>query len=184
MDQRILDAIKAKANNQIKNTTPQKIVSAVTQKNGVTPVTHNRKITVKIDHVINKNRLDIFFSARPEQDTIHILKSNGWYYRGKDLAWQHQYKQENIRFIQEKIIPFFECDSYPVMEVTEKNEPQIDTPLNDLDEPLPSVCTNDHLVKFETYCRQVDYLKLQLKIDLQELLYQAIDHYYNITLDN
>lgn len=59
---------------------------------------------------------------------------------------------------------------------------QNDLPVNDLDQIDTTLSTEN--TRFVQYCAQVDRLQSDLGIDLQELLYRAIDLFYQSEVNN
>lgn len=66
--------------------------------------------------------------------------------------------------------------------ITKKSEPRIDSPSNDLKIVEPTLSPEN--VRFSNYCAQVDRLQAELNIDLQELLYRAIELFYQSEIAN
>ena len=66
----------------------------------VEPVQEEVRVTV--DLVANKNRIDVFFSAKPSESVLSELREKGFHFRPSDKAWYHQDNIKNRSWLVER----------------------------------------------------------------------------------
>lgn len=62
-----------------------------------------RMYTVTVDIVINKNRLDVFFSEKPSEQDLETMRNGGFHFRPKDKAWYHKDSKENREYLTQNL---------------------------------------------------------------------------------
>jgi hypothetical protein len=132
---------------------------------------------VRIERVLDRGRIDVYFSDKPDDRTLEILRGNGFRFRPSDKAWFHADNGRN-RCILEDLLgvefenPFVkECgvhDSTAGVPV-DKGE---DADMRDVVPASP---------EFERYRQQVDELIEHLNIRPADLMLLAIDALHKTT---
>lgn len=126
----------------------------------------------RIEVVVNRNRLDVWFTDKPCQEFRAILKAFNWYFspeRGN--SWYNKDTPENRQFL----ISRFGISGSQF----EQNEPVPE--LVPTDEPIPAM---DHAEeRFIKYRDQVNQLCEHYGFDKYELLYFAIDRLFKETIN-
>lgn len=154
---------------QAKRTVPE--IAAEVQ-TFATPISAT-KPTLIVERVLNRNRIDLFFSNKPDQKILDSLNNHGWHYRGKDKAWYHQDSEENVLYLCKMFNVGAELHEYKKTS-TGKIEP--DTELI-YSEPV-QVTANSEITdtpQFTEFKRKVNLLVDHLKIDMADMMLLAID---------
>lgn len=67
-------------------------------------------VRVTVDIVANKNRIDVYFSAKPSDSVLSELRSKGFHFRPSDKAWYHQDNTSNRAFLIERFNAHIEIE--------------------------------------------------------------------------
>lgn len=123
------------------------------------------KMTVNIERVLNRNRLDIFFSDIPEKSVRTTLKDKGFRFDGERKAWYHKDTLLNRLFL---------ADTFGADELR-----TLDTPA---DVAIPSTDTDvEYSSEYQAFKSQCNALQSELKLDAADLMLKAIECLYNHT---
>lgn len=109
-------------------------------------------ITVRCERVLDRNRLDLFFSSKPDLETRTMLKEQGFTFRDDRMCWQHKDCLINRLFLADKF------------GLSELMQDQFN------DDLKPEVSS-----EFGKFRSQVDRLVEHLKISSADLMLQAIE---------
>lgn len=162
-----LNALQAKAqtiDNSLKASQPISRQSEPVKQPEPKPV--GPEVTIEINDT--KNRIDIFFSAKPSELILNKLRCAGWHFRPTDKAWYHFDSDEHREFIRDNFN--VELDNRSP-EIVTRSEPAV-TPA--LPEPATPSDSSDG-EPYSTYKRQIAELLAALKIDCADLQLLAID---------
>lgn len=135
-------------------------------------------LKVTIDLVVNRNRIDVFFSQKPSDSVLDSLRSNGFHYRPSDKAWYHQDNLVNRKFLNSTFDADLEV-SEMATEVTGKTQQTIVVAPS-----LPEVTDSDTYESpyndshYQVYRGQVNQLIEKLQIQPADLMLRAIDCLY------
>ncbi len=117
------------------------------------------KPTLIIERVLNRKRLDLFFSSKPDADTLESLHNCGWCYRGTDKAWYHVDTERNRHYLKRKFnISVSEDSDHIADDAVTVNEPE------SKDSP-----------EFAEFKRKVNILVEHLNVSPADLMILAID---------
>lgn len=139
-------------------------VSDLTPETPITFVIPNPDVP-RIERVINKSRIDLFFPAKPSQETRAKLKHGGCWWNENRMCWELRDTADNRVWLEYEFGTVFE-DSAPEAPKPEAPKPEAPTPLGDY-EPLPALAR---------YRQQVDELIKVLQVPPADLLLIAIDY--------
>ena len=120
-------------------------------------------VTLRVELVVNRNRIDLFFSDKPEARVLELLKLNGWHFRPSDRAWYHQDNLNNRKFVSQELSndPSLLDQTYD-----DQGPAMISSDVEEESKDLPD--------SFLIYKRQVNDLLAELKIDSADLMLLAI----------
>lgn len=158
-------------------TLTQQLVSKSEAKPIAKPVQPVDVLKVTIDLVVNRNRIDVFFSQKPSNSVLDSLRSNGFHHRPSDKAWYHQDNLVNRKFLNSTFDADLEIVE-PVLQPEPKTQQTIVVapPLPDFDsEEYKSPYNDSH---YGVYRDQVDQLIQKLQIRPADLMLRAIDCLY------
>jgi hypothetical protein len=154
-----INALKARSTSipdKYQQAIDQKFIDAGVHINPIveTPKQEEKKeLIINIDLVANRNRIDVFFSDKPDQYILDMLKANGWHHKKIPVpVWYHQDNQWNRDFLNQLLNLNIESKGMISADV----EPSELTP-------------------FDIYKRQCAELIEELKIDSADLALIAID---------
>lgn len=120
-------------------------------------------IRVTVDVVLDRNRLDVFFSRKPDAMVLDDLRNNGFHYRPTDSAWYHKDTKQNRELLNNR----FNAG----LEIEQENQPVI--------EVVPEVVPSAEIIEdtpFENYKRQISDLMQELRLEsCADLQLLAID---------
>ncbi len=152
------------------------------------PVTRSKspEPIVSVELVTNRNRIDVFFSVKPNQDILDDLKLNHFKYRPSDRAWytydnriQRSYLAHkfNLPELIDSPAPYNEQPYAPVS----TDEKQFDTA-----HPSPSIelIQPEGSAEYVKFKQQTNELLAELKIDAADLMLLAIDTLHKKTFNN
>lgn len=148
------------------------------------------KLIITVDRVLNRNRLDVFFSEKPSNDILQSLRDRGFHYRPSDRAWYHKDSEDNRLFLESKFGASFmlsgdveDNENYEVSDnamldnvVVPDNSVTLTSVNNAKDEADPASV-------FEQYKKQVKDLCEALKIDPADLALLAISKLHDQTFN-
>lgn len=143
-------------------------------------------ITVKIERVVNRNRLDIYFSDIPSVEIRDSLKNQGFRFDGERKAWYHKDTLLNRLYLHTT----FGAPDLLTMETLNFDSNEIkDTDTGDRvgdtskTPQNPILETEDDSEKvseeFKRYKMQVNALVEELKLDPADLMIRAIGCLYD-----
>ncbi len=121
-------------------------------------------ITVRCERVLNRNRLDLYFSAKPSKETRNELKDQGFTWDDSRQCWRHQDTTINRLYLADKF------------NLPELMQDKFNDEAKDEDETKQDF--SPHYMRFKN---QVKSLQEHLKIDAADLMLQAIDCLYTQT---
>lgn len=127
----------------------------------LTPDTKPDPITVRCERVLDRNRIDLFFSAIPSEETRTLLKDQGFKFNPDSKAWYHKDCLVNRMFLTATF------DLPDLMQDVYNDDPKMDVKTN--------------INSYATYKDQVNALLTELKLDCADLMIVAIDSLYNRT---
>lgn len=143
-------------------------------------------ITVKIERVLNRNRLDVYFSDIPSVEVRDNLKDQGFRFDGERKAWYHKDTLLNRLFLHNT---FGAPDLLTVETPNSDYEPLIHTVP---EERIGDTIKTPQIVNLETeedsekvseefrrYKMQVNALVAELKLDPADLMIRAIGCLYD-----
>lgn len=110
----------------------------------------------RVERVVNKNRLDIYFTQAPNQVTRNNFKSMGWRYSPDRVCWYHQDNKQNCDWLAER----YNVQGLDTVDKF-KTEPEIVEP--------------EFTPEYATFRVQVDELLAYTKICPADLMLKAID---------
>ena len=167
---------RAAGNSNVKFNQPEKPShpAAITPRDTVQSQIHvesDTKPVLTVDRVLNRGRLDLFFSFKPDDRVLRILNENGWHYRGKDKVWYHKdaKPQHDFLYIEFGIRISSDSDTIADDAVTTIDP----TPVKSVPDVQPQ-----ELPEYEEYKRQAAALIEALKIDAADLMLIAVNHLY------
>lgn len=145
----------------------------------------NSTITVTVDQVVNKNRIDIFFSRKPSDQTLDLLRKANWWYRPSDKAWFNKDSSEARLFCVKHFAADFDApEEIPVtpaeVEAIETTGPIVtltSETVETIEQMEPEAFTPD----LTRYKKQIDELLAHLKCDSTDLLFMAMDAFHKRT---
>lgn len=181
-----LNALKNKSLNvqatQFNPVKPDPVVTPVP----VDPVP--TQLTVKIERVVNRNRLDVYFSDVPSVEIRDSLKDQGFRFDGERKAWYHKDTLLNRLFLHNTFgapdlltieTPNFDSDGINTTDTGERVGDTIIPPQNqDLETEEDSEKVSE---EFKQYKRKVNALVEELKLDPADLMIRAIGCLYDQT---
>ena len=130
-------------------------------------VPENKQI-VSVSIVMDRNRLDVTFSIKPDSATLASLHAWAWHYRPSDKAWYHLDCEANRQYLRDT----FGLDIDKRVDHNDAN------PLLGYDRLVRDVPTASVEVessdRFEMFKRQVNELSDTLKLDPADLMLEAI----------
>lgn len=154
------------------------------------------KLITSVNVVANRNRIDVLFNRKPDQEILDSLKENGFRYNPTTRAWYHQ----DNKFNRTYLALFFGAD-FPIEETeysdfnentADSNDPDPDfsqsvtltATTNDADQPsVPISYQPKDSPNFERYKDQVNKLSEHYTIDPVDLMMLAIDALYTRTFN-
>jgi hypothetical protein len=169
-----LSALQAKAPNPIQ-----------------TPPAPKPKLELRIELVSSRNRIDLFFSEIPPEDTRRFMKQKGFRFNPDSKAWYHQDNEEHRDFCRKMfgatldayLTPYQphydgcdandnECTACTDNVGEHTCEPLPDVPPT---QPLIELCETPVTPEFAKFREQTNQLIEQLKIEPADLMLVAID---------
>lgn len=137
---------------------------------------YNPVDTVKIERVLNRNRIDIYFPEKPSEEIRSRLKDRGFRFDPERCAWYHKDTLLNRVFLSEHfnaqgLITSDDLDSI-------QGEVADDLSKSIVEEP---VTASEGSEVYQQYKKQVNALIEELKIDPADLMLLAIDTLYRST---
>lgn len=60
----------------------------------------SKQLTVTIDRVLNRHRLDVFFNQKPSEEILKSLRAHDFHYRPSDKAWYNKDTETNRIFLE------------------------------------------------------------------------------------
>jgi len=131
-------------------------------------------LTVRIEVVANRNRLDVYFSAKPSADIREYLKRKSFRFNDDRLCWYNQDNQINRNFLTQMFNAQFDepyiSDEIETPKTTETTELEV----------KHEAFTSQ---KFELYKEQVNQLSLKLQVDPADLMILAVSALYDKTFN-
>lgn len=144
-----------------------------------------KALQVTIERVVNRHRLDVFFSHVPSRTVLDSLKEHGFKWNKDRLCWYHADTKMNRAYLTLCFGETFIGDQYETdvtgSTETQDSAPTLPTPR--LESPIPVIDStgdaNQERIPFspeyERYKQQVNELLAHTKIDAADLMLQAID---------
>lgn len=121
-------------------------------------------LQVTVELPIGSNRIDVFFSRKPDADILSKLRDAGFWYRPSDKAWYHKDSECNrqiCRMLFGAEIEDYDTNRiYAEDKVTVANAPIVD---------------NSEESGYDVYKRQCDELVKALGLEFPDLALHAID---------
>jgi len=132
-------------------------------------------LIVTCDRVLNRKRLDLFFSRRPDQEVLNKLHGANWHFRPKDKAWYHFDSEENRQFC----IDNFNADFDQLDRTQDSEAPEVpdtdEAPNNESKQVTLTSSRDEYSSEYDKYKQQVNELMAELKLDAADLQLMAID---------
>jgi hypothetical protein len=188
-----LQAQGAKINEGVRKSLEKKPAPAAPIATTEPTATAAADFSVTVDRVLNRNRLDVFFSVKPPEGVLEALRNAGWHFRPSDKAWYHQDSEVNRTFLStllhiewpaepEHIAPAVVLpDVVPVARLSAPEVPAaalvpVPTTIEISEREYTVVDYTPQPEAFSRYTQQVDELKTHLKlVDSTQLLFAAVD---------
>ena len=154
----------------------------------IDPPSTSDKLIVTVERVINRKRLDVFFSRKPSDQILAQLRGQGFRFRPSDRAWYHQDNENNRLFCEINLGASFDdsdADTHAVITDDDtqafKDSNQVTLTCAVSKSPSDSVTTAIDSVQsftpeFERYKMQVNQLIEHLKMEPADLQLLAIDY--------
>lgn len=126
------------------------------------------KPTLTVERVINRKRIDLFFSSKPDDDVLGSLHGNGWRYRPSDKAWYNKDDECTRHYLKMKF-------NIELEEARSVEMPVEFKPDEHHKELKPTPVVGDSNPKFEQFKSKVNRLIEYFKIEPADLMLLAID---------
>lgn len=130
-------------------------------------------INVRAERVLDRGRLDLFFSSKPVQETLNKLRDQGFRWNPDNKTWYHKDNLINRLFV---------ADTFGLSELLQdqfNDDPKIAD--NGKESTISSDPMVEHSPEYETFKKQVNALQKELKLDAADLMLKAIDFLYTST---
>lgn len=155
-----------------------------------TPKAIEKPLIITIDRVLNRRRLDVFFSEKPCDEILAKLRGQGFHYRPSDKAWYHCDNETNRAFLE----THFNADfaGAPESAQVALNDDSINNANLVLDavtitgntnttEAQSEVSNLGDSTPYDIYKKQVNELCEHFKIDASDLALFAINYFHKAT---
>lgn len=63
------------------------------------PENHEPPLEIRVERVLDRRRLDLFFSRKPDEESLQVLRTAGFRFRPSDKAWYHADTPQNRQAI-------------------------------------------------------------------------------------
>ncbi len=139
----------------------------------------DRPTIIKVDRIINKNRIDVYFDVIPTPEQRELLKTYSFKFNPESKAWYNKDTTLACAMLR---------DRFNVRNLTDKEE-NIVIPSQAIQEPEkiePSIelsALTDEPEAYSNYKKQVRELLSVLKCDSADLALIAIDNLYKKTFN-
>jgi len=169
------EALTKKINSNSPNLTDNPVLATIPETqsdNSIEP------LGLKVDLVLNRNRIDLYFTRKPSQYILDMLHSQEFHYRPSDLAWYHKDSQMNRAWINNVFgtdLIITDAPDYKPLQAPET--PQTETQAQLPIDPIPSIPNTP----YDLYKKQIDELTKHLNIDASDLQLMAVNHFHKFT---
>lgn len=135
-------------------------------------------LIITVERVLNKNRIDVFFSNPPVDRVVQMLQERHWSFRHEDKAWFNSDTYDNRLFCEQHLGASFDemgDINAPITEGTETSEVlHAVTLTGNVQQPMKDFC-------YETYKLQCRELQAHFKCEFADLAIVAINHFHKAT---
>lgn len=117
-------------------------------------------LVITCERVLNRNRLDVFFSRKPGDEILQKLKAQGFRDRDTDKGWFHFDSEDNRAFCTKEFGAVFEDDNTP----------------DNIEAPAAPIAVEATVTpEYETFKRQVNELIEYMKVEPADLMLLAVN---------
>lgn len=141
---------------------------------------------IRVERVLNRNRLDIYFPQKPTEYVRSLLKTHGFRFNDERVCWYHQDNLQNREFLVRQFNASF-SDSAEVPQSTESHDSEsahsqgrVEALQSTGNDPEKDSGDSETWQRFKM---QVNALQSELGLDSADLMVTAIDCLYKKTLN-